>query len=366
MGWRSQQYGSFERFLVALADRCQRDGASTTLVFQAPPVSTAFLEQVAADVVVLPGALTPADPRFARALARLLHERSASHLHAHFGSDAYASVAVARALGVRRRFTTKHITPAEGAISALRHRVLAAQVETFFTVSESVRQRVVGLGVPERKVVLCRLGVDVSAYRPGPDAGIAVRRQLGLVPGQRLVLSTSHLRPGKGVELLPLLAADLHDVTVVLAGDGPLRPWLAAEAARLGLGPRLRLLGVRQDVPDLLAAADLVVFPTTANEGLPLGPLEAVAAGVPLVASAVSDLPGLFGGLVDLVPPGSFEALRDACRHVLADPAAALLRAEAAAAHLARELSVHQAAEVHAERYLSGAASPRPCWAADR
>lgn len=358
MGWRSQQYGSFERFLVALAQRCVAAGATSTLVFQASPASAAFLSDVPAEVLVLPGARSPVDPRFARRLAAVLRRAGATHVHTHFGVDAYASLATARGAGVRRRFTTKHITPAAGVGSALRHRWLAAQVETMFGVSQTVVERLHRLGVPADKAVLCRLGVDSAAYRVPLGTRAAVRSELGLTDSSRLVLSTSHLRPGKGVELLPSLAAALGDATLVLAGDGPLRSSLEADARRLGLGARCRLLGVRQDVPRLLAAADLVVFPTTADEGLPLGPLEAVAAGVPLVASAVSDLPELLGGVISLVPPGDRTALEHACRAVLSDLHMARRRAGDGAARVAAQLSVQASADVHLEHYLR--AGPRP------
>lgn len=355
MGWRSQQYGSFERFLVALSRRCEQEGATTTLVFRARPSSSAFLSDVPAQVRVLSGARTPADPRFALDLARLLRGAHATHMHAHFGTDAYEALAVARAAGVRRRYSTKHIMPSSGVRSALRHRWLGAQVETFFGVSEQVTQRLCSLGVPRDKAVLCRLGVDAAAYQVPPGTRGVVRAELAIPEGARIVLSTSHLRPGKGVELLPALVAGLTDAVLVLAGEGPLRSALQDSADRLGLGSRLRLLGLRQDVPRLLAAADLVVFPTTANEGLPLGPLEAVAAGVPLVASAVSDLPALLGGLVTLVPPGDASALTAACLQVLRDPAAARLRADTAARHVAAELSVQRATDIHLQHYLRAA-----------
>ena len=98
---------------------------------------------------------------------------------------------------------------------------------------------------------------------------------------------------------LPGLAAALakagEDVTVVVAGDGPLRAELEAQAKESAPG-RLRLLGVRQDIPRLLASADLFVFLPDGAEGLGLGPFEALAAGVPVVSTTVSDLGSL--------PPG--------------------------------------------------------------
>ncbi|HEV3001259.1 MAG TPA: glycosyltransferase family 4 protein [Solirubrobacteraceae bacterium] len=357
MGWRSQQYGSFERFLVALSRECAAAGARTHLVFPEPPAADAFVRDVGAPVHLVPLARHPADPRALRGLARVLRRTGATHLHAHFGLDAYLALAVARALGVERRFTTKHATPgtSRATLAAARHRWLARQVEVFFAVSDRARRDLVALGVPPETVAVSYLGVDVDAYRPDPARRAAARAGLGISDGERLVLATSHLRPGKGVELLPGLADELArdpGATVVLAaGDGPLRADLErSPAAREG---RLRLAGVRQDVPELLAAADAFVFPTTGAEGLPLGPMEALASATPVVATSVSDLATLAADAALVVPPGDAGALVAACRRVLADPAFAAQLGARGRALVGERLDVHSAVRLHIERYLS-------------
>ena len=201
---------------------------------------------------------------------------------------------------MHRRFATKHIVPATGRLSAARHRWLVRRVERLWAVSGEVAARLRDLGAAPPALEVCHLGVDPGVYRPDPAARLDARAELGLREGERLVLCTSHLRPGKGVEILPRLAGELAGdpggVVVAVAGDGPLRE-------RIGDG-RVRMLGVREDVPRLLAAADVFVFPTAGSEGLGLGALEAAAAEVPVVASAVSDLPEILGDEAELVPRG--------------------------------------------------------------
>lgn len=356
MGWRSQQYGSFERFLVAVARECAAAGARTHLVFPEPPAAEAFVRDAGAPVHLVPLARHPADPRALRGLASVLRRTGATHLHAHFGLDAYLALAVARALGVERRFTTKHTTPGTSrmTMAGARHRWLARQVEVFFAVSDRARRDLVAHGVPPEKVVVSYLGVDVDAYRPDPARRAAARAGLGIADHERVVLSTSHLRPGKGTELLPALADELArdpgGTVVVAAGDGPLRGELeGSAAARDG---RLRLVGVREDVPDLLAAADAFVFPTTGAEGLPLGPMEALASATPVVATSVSDLATLAADAALVVPPGDAAALVAACRRVLADPALAARLGESGRALVAEQLDVRAAAEQHVQRYF--------------
>lgn len=362
MGWHSQQYGSFERFLVALSHRCREAGADTHLVFPGLPPSAGFRADVDASIHHVALASHPGDIRMMRDLHGLLRRVDASHVHVHFGLDAYMGLLAARAAGVTQRFATKHATPGMSrlTLSRTRHRWLASQVRTFFTVSHQVRNDLVALGVPPSNLEVAYLGVDVRTYRPDPARRSRARAQLGLGPHERLVLCTSHLRPGKGVEMLPGLASDLVDmpipVSVLVAGDGPLRPSLEGEAQALGLTPdRFRILGVREDIPELLAAADLYVFPTTGNEGLPLAPIEALASGVPVLTTGVSDLGGLLqDGAARLLRPGDSAALATACRDLLLDPAGARALGQRGRALAVGRLDVGAGVEQHVTRYFTG------------
>lgn len=364
MGWRSQQYGSFERFLVALAARCEREGMATHLVFHSEPASARFVSDARAQCHQLPASRFPGDPAFAFRLLSILTRVRATHLHVHFGLDSYNALAMGRLLGVANRFATKHHIPSASplTLSGPRHRALAAQVKTWFAVSEWVAGRLVDLGVPEAKVRTCRLGVDPSAYWPDGVARHRLRRELMVEEGERLVLSTSHLRPGKGVELLPGLLKGLlanpGKVTLLVAGDGPMKETLERRARQLGLPPeRFRLLGVRQDVPQLLAAADVFVFPTSTSEGLGLGPLEALSAGVPTVCSAIGDLPALLEDAAVMVAPGDLASLVRACRDLLADREKAARLAFRGRELVCARLNVSRAAGVYLEHYLAGASS---------
>ena len=357
MGWRSQQYGSFERFLVGLTQRCAEAGLESHLVFHEPPASRSFVADVAAEIHVVPEARQVGDPQHLLRIGRLLRRLRPTHVHAHFGYDSYNALAAARLLRIPHRYTTKHIVPSSRwwELPGPRHRWLARQVEVFWTVSHWVAEQLRELGVPEEKIEVCVLGVDPSAYQPDAGLRLRTRAALGVGEGTRVVLSTSHLRPGKGTEHLPSIAAGLpEDVLLLAAGDGALRAQLAAEARARGLGEdRFRLLGVREDVPELLAAADLFLFGTQANEGMGLGLFEAMAAGLPVVATAVSDIARLPPDTALLVPQGDPDALVRACRTLLDDPAEAAARAARGRRLVIDEYSVAHAVDVHARRYLS-------------
>jgi glycosyltransferase involved in cell wall biosynthesis len=366
MGWHSQQFGSFERLLVELARRSADGGLETHFVFQSSPSSRQFVDDAPASFHVVPPALGPIDPRFMSRLARIVRPLAPSHLHAHHGVDLYNALAVARGLGVPRRFATKHSTPGSSTLTLAnaRHRWIARQIETYFTVSRSVERHLLEAGIPAAKLRVCYLGVDVDRYRPDPAARAGTREELGLAADQRVVLSTSHLRPGKGAELLPSLAAALRDdpgrTTVIAAGDGPLRGALAERARSLGLTDSdLQLLGLRNDVPRLLAAADVFVFPTTAREGMPLGALEALSAGTPVVATRVSDLGELLADCALLIEPGDEAALLAACRRALSEPRLAQRLGTAGRALAREQLTVGDAADGYAQVYLGPPPSSR-------
>jgi glycosyltransferase involved in cell wall biosynthesis len=165
------------------------------------------------------------------------------------------------------------------------------------------------------------------AVVPAPDLGPvrhdaqAVRRELAV--GERsLVVCVARLAEQKGLPLLldaaALLREQSEDVLVVVAGDGPLRGRLAAriEAERLPV----RLLGWRDDVPDLLAAADVVVS-SAVWEGQPLAVQQALHAGAALVATDVGGTRAATHGAAVLVPYGDAAALAGAVRRLLDDPA---------------------------------------------
>ena len=187
----------------------------------------------------------------------------------------------------------------------------------------------------------------------GRDVRLAPVAAPALVPtgsdpglGAPLVLAVGRLHPQKGYDVLLAARAAFGEAVVAVAGDGPLRAGLVAAA------PDVRWLGQRDDVADLLAAADVVVLPSR-WEARSLTAQQALLAGRPLVASAGGGLPALLGNGALLVPPGDPEALAAAVRSLLDDPAAAaelVARGRAVAAGWPDEdATVRQVAAVHAE-----------------
>jgi hypothetical protein len=149
-----------------------------------------------------------------------------------------------------------------------------------------------------------------------------LREELGGGEGRPLVLTPARLDAQKGHRVLFEAIPRVPDATFLLAGEGPEREPLEALAAQLGIGERVRFLGRREDVPQLLAACDVFALPSL-YEGSSLAVLEAMAAGIPIVSSAIGGTDELIedgrGGL--LVAPGDAEGLATALQRVIGDPA---------------------------------------------
>jgi glycosyltransferase involved in cell wall biosynthesis len=157
-------------------------------------------------------------------------------------------------------------------------------------------------------------GIPVADYRPAPGEGATARLALGIPEESPLFLAIGRLNEQKNHAALLEAFADarLTAAHLLIAGEGDQRSVLEGRIAALGLTGRARLLGVRSDVPSLLAACDAVVMAST-WEGNPLVIMEAMSAGRPVIATAVGCVPELLsGGGGVLVPPGDVGALAEA------------------------------------------------------
>lgn len=185
-----------------------------------------------------------------------------------------------------------------------------------------------GLGrLPWRRarVALVPNGIALGAP-PGPRDRLEARRRLALGQDDLAVGVVARLWPVKGVDVLlhalALLAPRLPRLRCLVFGDGPEAPRLERLAAGLGVAGRLTFAGHRTDVRELLPALDVACLPSL-SEAYPLAAMEAMAAAVPVVASACGGLPELVSSGRDglLVPPGDARALAAAIAGLLADPA---------------------------------------------
>jgi glycogen(starch) synthase len=195
-------------------------------------------------------------------------------------------------------------------------------------ISEAVRRAVESLAIPRRgSVRVVPYGIDAEGRRLSPDARAAARAKLDLRDDDVAVTVAARLIVGKGhdVVLDAALAAlgEAPTLKLLIAGDGPERGALEARARSLPQGVT-RFLGYVEDTRDLIGASDVVAFPTlpSLGEGFGLAALEAMAAGVPVVASDTGALPEVVadGRTGIVVPAGSSPALAAALVRLTRDP----------------------------------------------
>ena len=168
-------------------------------------------------------------------------------------------------------------------------------------------------------------GIEAEWFETTPAEARAARAALGLPPDVLLVGSVGRFEPVKGhvhlLEAFSALAPRFPDLYLALVGDGELLPELRSRASRGGLAARVLFLGWRDDVAALLRALDLFVFPSL-NEGMGRALVEAMAAGLPIVASRAGGIPDVLeqGEAGMLVEAGSAEALAHGIETLLLDP----------------------------------------------
>jgi glycosyltransferase involved in cell wall biosynthesis len=263
-------------------------------------------------------------------------------VHCHTGRANWLGALAARGAGVPALSTRRmDRRVARGLRTRWLYRRLLARVAA---ISPAVARRLRDAGVPAERIRLIWSAVDSAALEPSAPREV-LRASLGAAPDSPCVLVAANLVRRKGVDVLiaalaqPALRAPY---TLWVAGDGPERAALEVDAAKRGLADRVRFLGRRDDVPNLLEACDVFVLPSRL-EGLGVAALEAMARGRPVVASAV-------GGLAEtvvsdetglLVPPEDPAALAAALARLIQDP------------ELARRLGAAGAKRV-AEHFLAG------------
>jgi glycosyltransferase involved in cell wall biosynthesis len=195
-------------------------------------------------------------------------------------------------------------------------------------VSEHTRDHLIAVeGAPPHKVVVVHNGIDFNRVRsPDPNSRARIRNEFG-AENSYLLLAVGRMHPEKGYQQLFRAMAGIkaradRPVHLLIAGTGPLLEYFRAEADRYGCGAEIKFLGFRNDVMDLMAAADLMVHCAVAEAfGLVLA--EAVYLGTPVVATRVGGIPEIITDGLDgvLVPPTDSSALADAVIDLLQNPA---------------------------------------------
>ncbi|MCI0463519.1 MAG: glycosyltransferase [Gemmataceae bacterium] len=323
-------FGGPERQVLGLATRLPKDYRTTFLTFAERGRCHALLEQVQRHR--LEGKALehnfPNVPRAAREVARELRRLRADVVCCSGYKPDLIGWLAGRQAGVPVVSISHGWTAATLKVrfyEAL-DRLVLRWLDAVVCVSEGQAVKVRQTGVPPERAVVIRNAIDPDAFaHPDP----AARKELDALfgrPPHRIVGAAGRLSPEKGfdqlIDAVALVTRTAPDVGFVLFGDGPLREALARRIVESGLAGRFVLAGFRADVGRFLPHLDVGVL-SSFTEGLPVILLETMAAGVPVVSTAVGGTPEVIEDGVSgyLVPPGSPEALAQRILDMLADEA---------------------------------------------
>ena len=243
------------------------------------------------------------------------------HTH-HLGQLLYAGLA-ARLVGAKVVHTEHDVHSLSDRRLQVLLRILSTMAVMVTAVSDPVaaflRDQV---GIPSRKVVTIRNGIDISSFH---CATPIARSVWGWSNKDVVVGCVARLEPEKGVafllEAFSLVLTHQPNAKLLIAGDGAEREQLTKTAGYLGLNGSVQFLGTRKDIPEVLATCDVIALPSIA-EGLPMALLEAMAAEKGVVATKVGAIPEVIldGRSGILVPPGSAALLAEALSVLIGEP----------------------------------------------
>jgi glycosyltransferase involved in cell wall biosynthesis len=307
------------------------------------------------------------------------HQLPATFLNKHPGLDVRIFGQVCRAVHeLRPHIVHTHLHALNYAVPAIAARFVPRAVHTVHSVAERERSRI-GKWVPRilfsrritpvaiasdvqksiRRVygvdsVLIPNGIPLAAYRNMPGRGAEWRRCEGFLPEDILFTCVGRLDPVKNhyglIAAFARACEKAQNAHLLLAGNGSERDFLGALVQALGLQYRVHFLGIRSDIPALLGASDVFVFASD-YEASPLSVLEAMAAGLPIIGTAVGGVPELVPERVGIsVPPGNPTSLAEAITSLYVD-VERRARMSAAAAERAFEFDILKTAGAYESLY---------------
>ncbi len=337
----SDGWGGQERRIVSEMEGMMRRGHHVVLVTR--PSCRILQEARRRHIPVLPMAMNGKfDLGAIRRLARYLQAEHIQVVDTHSGIDSWVGALAAKLAGTPVLVRTRHLNiPLKRAW----HNFVHFLPDSLVACGDTMRRQLVeGCGFPADQVTSIPTGIDFDRFAPAHDRR-ETRQALGIPETDFLVLMVGVIRSVKRHEIALRafrLLLDRHpSARLVLAGEGPMQEGMEKLAGELGIADRVEFLGHREDVPDLLAAADLLLL-TSRSEGVPQAVTQALGLGVPVVATAVGGVPELViherTGL--LVPPEDPQAAADAMTRLANEPALAARLGEEGRRHAQAEFSL--------------------------
>ena len=301
------------------------------------------------------------DFKVSRRLASEANRRKIEVLHAHQYTPFFYSALAKPFIKPRPKLIlTEHgrhypddVSPKRRAFNRLVLDHMADRVNACCAFSAKALCRVDGFA--GNRIEVIANGIAIDRYATAIDR-TKLCQELGLPTDRRLIIHVARHHPVKDQAMLlhgfALIAKEHPDVDLLMVGDGPLRGTLEELTYRLNINKRVRFLGIRSDVPDLLRAADIFAL-TSVSEAASLTLLEAMAAALPVVVTNVGGNPEIVRDGMDglLVPRGNASACADAFRRLLANPDRASQMGNSGRQRVKEHFQLHQTVAEYARLY---------------
>jgi glycosyltransferase involved in cell wall biosynthesis len=303
------------------------------------------------------------DIRGAVRLARTLRRQRINILHSHMFRASLFGSSIGKLCRVPVIIETTHVreTWRRGWFKSkfFLDRAVSHLIDHYIAVSEANSRYLIGQkGIPANKVSVIQNGCSIERVDPSKAHPEGIRESLGFSKDDLVLIVMARLEPQKGhrvlLQSLPLLHSEFPNIRLICLGAGALKDDLTRMARDLGLENIVRFAGFQSNVADWLAAADIGVLPSF-YEGLPLTAAETLAAGIPLVATAVDGTPEvvLDGETGLLVPPGDPLAMAGAIGRLARQPELRDKFARAGRDRVLHRFTIQRQVEQTANLYLS-------------
>jgi len=366
--------GGAEQVVIRLVTECARRGHQVSVLTLNRPGLFAEGLQKAGIPVVSVGKRGPFDLGVIGRLAKEFRTRKLDVVHTHlWGANFWGRLAARRARIPVVVATEHNVDTWKRFHHFLLDRLLLSSTTHLIAVSHQVRQfyEARGVGLGRWRVIYNGIDTDQA---PARGRGRAYRA-LGIGADEPVVGLVGRLVSAKApavfLEAVAIVSRTVPALRALIVGDGPLRPEVETQVRRLGLTQRVQMPGIRQDVPELLAGMDVLAF-SSEREGLSMAMLEAMAAGVPVVATRVGGTPELItSGITGLlVSSGSAHELAEGILDVLQHPARAEALRRAARARVEAQFTLRAMVDQHEALYAAAAppsavAARRICYVID-
>lgn len=343
----SNSFGGVEKTILQHIEGLDRNTWQPVLVYHPEAGISALLHEAArldarlVEMPRLPLGLSGAQQ--VPAFKAMLHSEQPAVFHAHLSWPLACKWGLAAALFERvpAVIATLHLWVDARYTQASRWQqsLIAARLGKYIAVSREIAQKLKEVfSVAGSKLQVIHSSVDIQRFEHAIN--LTSPSELALFRDRPVILTVARLDQQKGLLFLLEAAAQVPDAVFVIVGEGPERGTLQTKCQDLGLENRVIFAGFRQDIPAWLGHCTLFVLPSL-YEGVPISLLEAMAAGKPVIASAI---PGNMEALTHaesgwLVAPGDAGALANAIRILLADPNLAQRLASAGQSRIKTEFS---------------------------